>query len=80
MALDDGENDHNELQLLQTELRFWTRICPGRFFAHEVLSIYIASALHVLDITPGTDASGRPVQLTDDIEGALLMYVLLFFL
>lgn len=35
----------------------------------------MASILHVFDITPGVDALGRPVQLSGEIDGALLMYV-----
>ena len=35
----------------------------------------MASILHVFDIAPGVDALGRPVQLSGEIDGALLMYV-----
>ncbi|KAI0754738.1 cytochrome P450 [Daedaleopsis nitida] len=42
---------------------FGRRICPGRYFAETTLFIYIALALHTLDITPPVDEHGRPIQV-----------------
>lgn len=50
-------------------------ICPGRHFSRNTLSIFIASVLHVFDITPGVDASGEPVVLTAEMDGGLLACV-----
>lgn len=47
-----------------------SRICPGRHFAVNTLRIYIASTLHVFNITPGTD-----VQLSTEYVGGIVTYV-----
>ncbi|TCD67847.1 hypothetical protein EIP91_011909 [Steccherinum ochraceum] len=43
---------------------FGRRICPGSDFAISLLSICIASMLHVFEIKAGTDESSQPVVLT----------------
>ena len=39
------------------------------------LSILVAATLHALDITAGTDSSGKPVQPSSELVGVLLVYV-----
>ncbi len=39
------------------------RICPGRHYADDALFVNIASALHVFNITPPLDDSGRPIKI-----------------
>ncbi|KAH8091048.1 cytochrome P450 [Cristinia sonorae] len=51
---------------------FGRRVCPGRYFSSNTLSIFIASVLHVFNITGGTDASGKPVLLSTEMEGGLV--------
>ncbi|TCD66264.1 hypothetical protein EIP91_001593 [Steccherinum ochraceum] len=51
---------------------FGRRICPGRHFAINSLLIFMASTLHVFDVTPGLDADGKPVELTDEVLGEVV--------
>lgn len=51
------------------------RICPGRHFSNNTLSIFIASVLHVFDITAGVDQEGVPLQLTDEMTTGIGVYV-----
>ncbi|KAH8103582.1 cytochrome P450 [Cristinia sonorae] len=52
---------------------FGRRICLGRWFSNNTLSIFIASVLHVFDITPGVDSSGKPVDIDAEMEGGLIV-------
>ena len=36
--------------------------------------MFIASTLHVFDITPGVDASGKPIEIVAEIVGGLIWY------
>ena len=47
------------------------RICPGRHFSLNTLSIFIASVLHIFVISPGLDDSGNPVLLDPEPTGHL---------
>lgn len=38
------------------------------------LAMFIASTLHVFDITPGVDASGKPIEIVAEIVGGLIWY------
>lgn len=40
------------------------RICPGRHFATASIYIYAASILHVYDISPKRDSSGKPIEIS----------------
>jgi len=51
---------------------FGRRICPGRHLSRNGLVLFAASTLHVFDITPGCDASGRPIELSADMHGILI--------
>ena len=44
--------------------------------ALNTLSIVIASTLHVFDISAGVDVSGKPVELSTEIVGALIWYAI----
>ncbi|KAH8103459.1 cytochrome P450 [Cristinia sonorae] len=48
------------------------RLCPGRHLAVNTLCIYAASTLYAFDITPGVDADGNPVVLSNEQLGALI--------
>ena len=37
--------------------------------------MYIASVLHVFNISAGVDESGKPVELTPEVEGGIVAYV-----
>lgn len=37
--------------------------------------MYIASVLHVFSISAGVDESGKPVELTPEVEGGVVAYV-----
>ncbi|KAI0697654.1 cytochrome P450 [Cerioporus squamosus] len=50
------------------------RICPGRHFAEDILFINIASVLHVFDIGPPLDGSGKPIAIVPDTTDGLLSY------
>ena len=39
------------------------RICPGRFFADETLALMCASVLHLFNIKPPMDESGKPKKI-----------------
>ncbi|TCD66269.1 hypothetical protein EIP91_001598 [Steccherinum ochraceum] len=69
----DGELDPNVRDPTTIVFGFGRRICPGRHVALAMLSIYAASILHVYDITPGLDASGKPIELSTDTMGALII-------
>ncbi|TCD68446.1 hypothetical protein EIP91_010732 [Steccherinum ochraceum] len=51
---------------------FGRRICAGRYFSNNALSICIASTLHTFNIQAGLDSSGKPVKLTSEMFGGLI--------
>ncbi len=40
-----------------------TRVCPGRYFADDLLYITAACALHVFRFEPPLDEQGRPIKI-----------------
>jgi cytochrome P450 len=40
---------------------FGRRVCPGRFFARDVLWVGMASMLSAFEFLPATDTEGRPM-------------------
>ena len=52
------------------------RICPGRDISDATLFICIASILHVYDISPEIDPSGRPLWPKVDVTSSLVRYAL----
>ncbi|KAH8093203.1 CyP450 monooxygenase [Cristinia sonorae] len=52
---------------------FGRRICLGRYFSNNTLSILIASILHVFDITAGVDVTGQAVELSTVMEGGAVL-------
>ncbi|KAH8100146.1 CyP450 monooxygenase [Cristinia sonorae] len=52
---------------------FGRRVCLGRYFSNNTLSILIASILHVFDITAGVDATGQTVELSTVMEGGAIL-------
>ena len=53
------------------------RVCPGRYFALEVLPILMASILHVFNLSADVDALGNPVKVSTDTEGSFVMCVMI---
>ncbi|TCD66266.1 hypothetical protein EIP91_001595 [Steccherinum ochraceum] len=51
---------------------FGRRICQGKHFSNNTLSIFIATILHVFDISAGTDTSGDLVPLHYEMHGSLV--------
>ncbi|TCD64419.1 hypothetical protein EIP91_004100 [Steccherinum ochraceum] len=68
----DGTINTNVRDPATIAFGFGRRICPGRHFSDNALSIFIASVLHVFEITPGFDKAGRPVKLSSEIVGGLV--------
>ncbi|TCD66265.1 hypothetical protein EIP91_001594 [Steccherinum ochraceum] len=72
----DGKIDPNVLDpallIFGFGRRFPTSICSGRHFAMNTLDIYVASTLHVFDISAGVDANGVPVVLTSEYVGGMI--------
>ena len=56
-------------------LRFFCRICPGRFLSNGSLNIFVATMLHTFNIKPGVDEDGRPLRLSTEMLNGLLTYV-----
>ncbi|KAH8094927.1 cytochrome P450 [Cristinia sonorae] len=64
--------------LMRSGLQPLYDICPGRFLSNASLTIYIASTLHVFNISPGYDKAGNRVKLTTDVSTGLVACVVLF--
>ncbi|KAH8091049.1 cytochrome P450 [Cristinia sonorae] len=83
----DGNIDPTVRDPTTLAFGFGRRICLGRHFSNNTLSIFIASVLHVFNINAGVDASGEPVVLSTEMEGGLValsrpehsMYIALCF-
>lgn len=41
-----------------------------------MMSIYVASVLHVFAISAGVDELGNPVKLSADLDGGMVSYVM----
>ncbi|KAI0693294.1 cytochrome P450 [Cerioporus squamosus] len=63
--LRDGKLDTSVCDPARFAFGYGRRICPGRYFAEASLFINIAMVLHVFDISPPLDETGRatPIQL-----------------
>ncbi|TCD62087.1 hypothetical protein EIP91_007487 [Steccherinum ochraceum] len=68
----DGSIDSNVRDPSTIIFGFGRRICPGSHLAVKTLEIFIASVLHVFNISAGVDANGEPLQLSTDMEGAMV--------
>lgn len=51
---------------------FGRRICPGKYLSMNTVALFAASTLYAFEITPGVDASGKPIALSSEMEGALI--------
>ena len=49
------------------------RICPGRHYAEAAQFINVASVLHVFDITPPLDETGKPIVIEPRWRGSFLL-------
>lgn len=39
------------------------RVCPGRYFADDMLYIVVTSVLHVFNVEPPLDEHGQPIRV-----------------
>ncbi|TCD69377.1 hypothetical protein EIP91_007933 [Steccherinum ochraceum] len=53
---------------------FGRRICPGRYFALNTISIMVASMLYVIHMEAGVDASGKPKALSSDASSSTISF------
>ncbi|KAH9898437.1 cytochrome P450 [Cubamyces lactineus] len=53
---------------------FGRRACPGRHFALASIYIYVASVLHVFNITPKQDTNGNPIEIKADMNSGVVTY------
>ncbi|KAM5536769.1 hypothetical protein V8D89_009487 [Ganoderma adspersum] len=49
-------------------------ICPGRYFAEDMVFINVACVLHVFDITPPVGEDGRPIKIEHVLSDTLVSY------
>ncbi|KAI0767308.1 CyP450 monooxygenase [Fomes fomentarius] len=72
--LKDGKLDPTVRDPSRFAFGYGRRICPGRHYADDALFINIASALHVFDITPPLDESGRPIKIEPRMSDGMVTY------
>ncbi|KAM5535430.1 hypothetical protein V8D89_010952 [Ganoderma adspersum] len=53
---------------------FGRRVCPGRHFAIASIYIYVASILHVFNISPKQDTSGKQIEIERDMVSGVVTY------
>ncbi|KAI0361666.1 cytochrome P450 [Trametes cingulata] len=70
----DCKWDASVLDPLDYAFGFGRRACPGRHFAVASIYIYVASILHVFNITPKRDAHGNPVHIERDMISGVVTY------
>ncbi|KAF9495887.1 cytochrome P450 [Pleurotus eryngii] len=75
--LKDGEIDPKTLDPIPN-FGFGRRICPGRFFAMDSISISIASILSCFDIAKARDARGRDIEQDIQWEGGFTRHIIPF--
>ncbi|TFK82000.1 CyP450 monooxygenase [Polyporus arcularius HHB13444] len=51
------------------------RKCPGKAFAEDAMFAIIAMTLHVFDITPPLDETGKPIVISPSVTGSYMMYL-----
>ncbi|THH30742.1 hypothetical protein EUX98_g3445 [Antrodiella citrinella] len=68
----DGEIDASVRDPTTISFGFGRRICVGRHFSNNTLSICIASTLHAFNISAGVDVDGSPIELSAEMKGALV--------
>ncbi|THH33533.1 hypothetical protein EUX98_g692 [Antrodiella citrinella] len=68
----DGKINSNVRDPTTIAFGFGRRICPGRFLSNVSLTIYIASTLHVFNISAGYDKAGNRVKLSMDVHTGLV--------
>ena len=49
------------------------RVCPGRHFGEAGLFINMAMVLHVFDISPSLDESGKEIIIEPKLSGSFLL-------
>ncbi|TCD61264.1 hypothetical protein EIP91_008697 [Steccherinum ochraceum] len=69
---DKGEFRTDVRDPLTMAFGFGRRICPGKFFAINILNLYAASVLHAFEITPGSDEHGKTRKLSTEMMSGLI--------
>ncbi|KAI0772408.1 O-methylsterigmatocystin oxidoreductase [Trametes elegans] len=70
-----GKLDQDAIDGVNVMFGFGRRFCPGKYFASDSLFITLASVLHVFDILPARDASGRPIPVEAKQSPGFFSYV-----
>ncbi|KAI0335310.1 cytochrome P450 [Cubamyces sp. BRFM 1775] len=70
----DGKWNHSLPDPSDYAFGFGRRACPGRHFALASIYIYIASVLHIFNITPKLDDGGNPVEIKPDMISGVVTY------
>ncbi|KAI0669936.1 cytochrome P450 [Trametes maxima] len=70
----DGAWDPSVLDPISYAFGFGRRACPGRHFAVASVYIYVASILHVYDITRKRDVLGNLVNIKADMISGVVTY------
>ncbi|KAI8994216.1 cytochrome P450 [Trametes punicea] len=70
----DGQLNPAVLDPAKVVFGYGRRFCPGRHFADSALYLIIACVLHVYDIGPPLDESGRPLKLEYQASHGFLSY------
>ncbi|KAI8996324.1 CyP450 monooxygenase [Trametes punicea] len=73
--LQGGELRSDILDPSNVVFGFGRRICPGRYFAEDSLFLNMASILHVFDILPALDKSGKPIPVDVKTSSGFLSVV-----
>ncbi|KAI0326111.1 cytochrome P450 [Cubamyces sp. BRFM 1775] len=73
--LKEGQLDDEMCERTSVAFGMGRRVCPGRYFAEDMLFINIASILHIFSILPALDASGRPILPEVKLTSGLVSYV-----
>ncbi|TCD66268.1 hypothetical protein EIP91_001597 [Steccherinum ochraceum] len=68
----DGSIDPSVRDPTTIAFGFGRRICPGKYFAINNVLIFMATTLHVFDVSAGVDENGRPVELTTEMIGSVV--------
>jgi len=70
--LKDGQIDASVFSPEAASFGYSRRICPGRHFSSDSLTMLIAGMLTVFDINQARDAEGEPVPLSMEFESFIL--------
>ncbi|KAI0754764.1 cytochrome P450 98A3 [Daedaleopsis nitida] len=73
---EDGKLDSKVRDPATIVFGFGRRVCPGRHFAEASLFLYIATALHFLNISAPIDNNGQPIRIELQASNDIISRVL----